>query len=407
MSTQKDSPTKRNDEISIGLALSGGGSRAMAFHLGCMRSLHKHGILERVKLLSSVSGGSVIAALYAYNDDSFEEFESRVRDHLRKGFLWGSIRHTFLSIEAIRIFFAILLSIVAFVCRVLCLPLIPLNFIKFLKTPLGKILSVVNTPPLRFASRSTAFERFLRRSVFGDRKLQEVKRENLKVIINATELRTETAFRFGSDKTSCWRYGDVADHQLLVSKAVATSAAYPPLLPAFDEVFLFSKNDTVNKRRVILTDGGVYDNLGVTPILPGRSSKHTSHSDAIDFIICSEASSGLPQGKRIPNRWTSRMVATFETIHRRTHAQTYSMLHRLNEVGEISGFLLPYLGQDDNKLPFAPDNLVRRQDIRDYPIDFNPMHPINIELLSERGEQLTNILIETYHPKLTEGICGK
>ncbi len=407
MSSQKNNPTKLNSELSIGLALSGGGSRAIAFHLGCMRALHNLGILRQIRVLSSVSGGSVIAALYAYNDESFEEFESRVRKHLQKGFLWGIVRHTLVSIEAIRIVFAILLWIAALCCRVLFLPLIPLKFIKILETPLVKILSVVKTPPLRFASRSTAFERYLRRSVLGDSKIHEVKRENLKVIINATELRTETAFRFGSDKTSCWRYGEVLDQQILVSKAVASSAAYPPMLPAFDEVFMFSKDNKVSKRRVILTDGGVYDNLGVTPILPGRSTTHTSHTDEIDFIICSEASAGLPEGKRLPNRWPSRMLATFEAIHRRTHAQTYSMLHRLNEVGQISGFLLPYLGQDDDKLPFTPKDFVCRQDIRDYPVNFDPMNPTDIDLLSKRGEQLTEVLIETYHPNLTEGICGR
>ena len=32
------------DERKIGLALSGGGARAMAFHLGCLRALKKLGI---------------------------------------------------------------------------------------------------------------------------------------------------------------------------------------------------------------------------------------------------------------------------------------------------------------------------------------------------------------------------
>ena len=62
----------------IGLALSGGGSRAIAFHLGCLRALHDRGILDKVAVLSGVSGGSVIAALYAYNDEPFEAFACRV-----------------------------------------------------------------------------------------------------------------------------------------------------------------------------------------------------------------------------------------------------------------------------------------------------------------------------------------
>ena len=48
----------------IGLALSGGGSRAIAFHLGCLRALNRLGLLERVAVLSTVSGGSVIGACF-------------------------------------------------------------------------------------------------------------------------------------------------------------------------------------------------------------------------------------------------------------------------------------------------------------------------------------------------------
>ena len=44
----------------IGLSLSGGGSRAIAFHLGCMRALHDLGVLNKVDVLSTVSGLSLI-----------------------------------------------------------------------------------------------------------------------------------------------------------------------------------------------------------------------------------------------------------------------------------------------------------------------------------------------------------
>jgi hypothetical protein len=52
----------------VGLALSGGGFRALAFHLGCLRALNDRGVLERVFVVSGVSGGSLAAALYAYSD---------------------------------------------------------------------------------------------------------------------------------------------------------------------------------------------------------------------------------------------------------------------------------------------------------------------------------------------------
>lgn len=262
MSVPKNRSIETSKQMTIGLALSGGGSRAIAFHLGCMRALHKLGILDRVTVLSSVSGGSVIAALYAYYDESFEDFEVRVQKHLRQGFLWGILRHTLLSIESLKISVAILRTLAAILFKLLCLPLKFLKFITILNPVISRITTFVNKTPIRFASRSTAFERFLRHSVFGRQKISDVQRANLKVIINATELRTETAFRFGSDVTSCWRFGKFDGEAPLVSKAVATSAAYPVLLPAFDEKYSFRKDNKVTEHRVILTDGGVYDNLG-------------------------------------------------------------------------------------------------------------------------------------------------
>lgn len=57
----------------IGLALSGGGSRAMAFHLGCLRALDDVGILDQIRVLSTISGGSVIGAYYAYTPGKLAE----------------------------------------------------------------------------------------------------------------------------------------------------------------------------------------------------------------------------------------------------------------------------------------------------------------------------------------------
>lgn len=48
----------------IGLALSGGGFRASIFHLGVIRRLEELGIMEHVRIVSSVSGGSIVAAYY-------------------------------------------------------------------------------------------------------------------------------------------------------------------------------------------------------------------------------------------------------------------------------------------------------------------------------------------------------
>lgn len=46
----------------IGLALSGGGFRATLFHLGVIRFLYERGLLPKVRIICSVSGGSILAA---------------------------------------------------------------------------------------------------------------------------------------------------------------------------------------------------------------------------------------------------------------------------------------------------------------------------------------------------------
>ena len=55
---------KTNIRTKLGLALSGGGFRASFFHLGVLRRLAELDVLRRVEVLSAVSGGSILAALY-------------------------------------------------------------------------------------------------------------------------------------------------------------------------------------------------------------------------------------------------------------------------------------------------------------------------------------------------------
>lgn len=55
----------RSRRAGLALCLSGGGYRAAIYHLGAMLRLHEAGLLRRVERISSVSGGSIVAAWYA------------------------------------------------------------------------------------------------------------------------------------------------------------------------------------------------------------------------------------------------------------------------------------------------------------------------------------------------------
>ena len=389
-----------SDGIKFGLALSGGGSRAVAFHLGCMRALQDRGILKQVCTISTVSGGSVIGALWAYSDDSFEEFDQRVQRILRNGLKGGIMRYTLFSLVTPKIVATIMTAgALGALFAGIRLSLSALRMLGLKSVKLRRILVSLQSPIPRFASRTTAFATFLDRKFFAGRMLADVQRSGLQIVINAAELRTESAFRFGSMESGCWRFGKLAD-DTLVSKAVAASAAFPVLLPALDEQRRYVKRGGTAMHRTIVTDGGAYDNIGTSCLVPKRDKHISTNVTDVDFIIACVAGQGLPDGSVIPYFWASRMTSTISTIHRRTHSMTFDLLHRLRENGEIKGFILPYLGQNDSALPCPPPDLVSRDATFDYPTDFDPMRQEDLDLIAKRGEQLTRNLIETYYPEL-------
>jgi NTE family protein len=66
----------------------------------------------------------------------------------------------------------------------------------------------------------------------------------------------------------------------------------------------------------------------------------------------------------------------------------------------IKGFVLPYLGQQDERLPWKPPALVPRTAVINYPTDFGQMSDEWITTLSNRGEQLTRGLVPYYLSEL-------
>ncbi len=79
----------------IGLALSGGGSRAAAFHRGTLRALDEIGLLRRIDVVSTVSGGSLFGAAWLAaraRGESDEAFLAKMGKELQRGFVRRSIR---------------------------------------------------------------------------------------------------------------------------------------------------------------------------------------------------------------------------------------------------------------------------------------------------------------------------
>jgi len=360
----------------IGLALSGGGSRAVAFHLGCLRALDDLGVLPQIGVLSTISGGSVIGAYYAYTPEmSFANFELGIRQILRRGFQ-----------------------------REIVLELVkPWNLARCVgsaaATTVDGILSRLSgsePQTLRYPSRSDLFHEVLARDGFSGLRMSSPRRHNLEVVIGACELRTGTAFRFSSSVAGSWRHGALVEPDVEVAFAVAASAAYPLLLPAFDRRWQFRKDNNTNEGRVLLTDGGVYDNLGVAVLEPGRDDAYSLHSYSCDHLIVCSAGQGQATGALLPLAFFDRIRRSFGVVHRRVQDSAMQRLHALKEARLIKGFALPYLGQQDGKLPWEPAGLIPRAAVIDYPTNFSPMSDAWIDRLSCRGEQLTRLLVSHY-----------
>lgn len=352
----------------VGLALSGGGSRAIAFHLGCLRVLNEQGALNRVRVVSGVSGGAVMAALWAYSDDNFDLFDARVRAFLRRGLARDVAQRTLLSRRA----------------------------------PEALVSGLIGATRLgdRRVSRTDAFIDVLSRRAFGDTRIDAPRRDDIDVVLNACDLRTGSAFRFGSAESGTWRLGTLVDNDVSLATAVAASAAYPVILPGLDRRWEFERRDgTSVQARVVLTDGGVFDNLGTTCLEPGRSAAFSTNVHPVDYIVACDAGQGL-YGVKTPVLWPSRMKRSFESTFRKVQDAGRARLHQAIVTGELQGMLLPYLGQQDRELRDPPPDLVSREEVMSYPTNFSAMSANDLARLAKRGEQLTRLAIDAYAPEL-------
>ena len=125
--------------------------------------------------------------------------------------------------------------------------------------------------PYRFVSVSDRVIRAYRRELFGKSILQDLP-DKPTFVFNATNLESGVLFRFSKPYLADYRVGRVMEPDLPVAVAVAASSAFPPILSpctidlSKDEWRTDPRNDLVDpefRDELTLTDGGVYDNLGI------------------------------------------------------------------------------------------------------------------------------------------------
>ncbi len=220
-------------EKGIGLCLSGGGYRAMLFHAGAVWRLNEAGLLPHLTRVSSVSGGSLTAA--------------------RLGLRWTRLRFTGDVADNLEA------EVIA-----------PLLGMASRSIDVGSVLASW-LPGITVSERlAAAYDQHL----FRDATLRDLPAdaEGPRFVINAANVQSGALWRFSRPYMADYRVGRWNDPEVRLSLAVAASSAFPPVLsPCF-----LNLDDPPAERYelgrvpfttdVELTDGGVYDNLGLETV---------------------------------------------------------------------------------------------------------------------------------------------
>lgn len=248
----------RGPSPGIGICVSGGGYRAMLFHLGAFLRLYELGLLEKANRISSVSGGSITSA--------------------KIGLEWSKLktRDDFLSfvVEPIRSVAATTIDLPA-IAAGLILP--------------GRVADYV--------------ARAYRRRLFGQATLQDLP-DKPEFVINATNVETGTLWRFSRAVMADYLVGDIHRPIVPLAEVVAASSAFPPFLSPYVlrvRPADFSKiraTDPSLLSDISLADGGVYDNLGLETVWKGYRNLLVSDAGARLLPKASPPAAWSRQAKR-------------------------------------------------------------------------------------------------------------
>lgn len=225
---------RKPPEKGIALCLSGGGYRATVFHLGALWRLNEAGYLKRLNRVSSVSGGSITAA--------------------QLGLAWMKLGFNETGVAA------------QYVEQVVK----PIRALASRTIDRGAILGGILLP----GTIADKVEKAYRKHIFGDATLQDLPDDGdgPRFVINATNVQSGALWRFSKPYMADYRVGMVLNPDVTLAKAVAASSAFPPVLSPVEldlDEFTFQPNSGMDLQNepytseAVLTDGGVYDNLGL------------------------------------------------------------------------------------------------------------------------------------------------
>ena len=207
----------------IALCLSGGGYRAMLFHLGALWRLNEAGFLPRLDRISSVSGGSMTNGALALAWDRLDFDENGVGRRFEEALVEPLRRAAGKTIDIWAMVLGILLP----------------------------------------GSIGNWYARLLKRNLLGRATLQDIP-DRPHFVFNATNLHSAVLWRSTKPFMRDYRVGEIKTPTIDLATAVAASGAFPPLLspvtlkPKPNE---WTPRSGLDLQRPPFT--GVYDNLGL------------------------------------------------------------------------------------------------------------------------------------------------
>jgi NTE family protein len=203
----------------------------MLFHLGTLWRLNEAGVLPTLERISSVSGGSITAGMLGLAWD-------------RLGFEGRGVATRFEEL------------VVA-----------PVRGLASHTVDVESVIIGVLSPGAVNERVQEAYGRHL----FGDATLQDLP-EHPRFVLNATNLQSGALVRFSRPYAADYLVGTIDGPRIPLAEAVGASSAFPPFLSpcvikvaagAFRTVAGNVLTGDGYRRRLVLSDGGVYDNLGL------------------------------------------------------------------------------------------------------------------------------------------------
>lgn len=282
MSEQSD-PSGTTPRQHIGVALSGGGHRASLFALGALLYLMDAGKGPELAAVTSVSGGSITNG-YAGLGDLRTESGAAFRERLRpvaqacatRGTLFaGGLTYAFLAVVGVILVVGL---VVAFVLGGWWAPVLVVVTLLVV----GRLLMLRGWLP----------ELTLDATLFHKRPLSDV-RTGIDHVMCATDLQTAEQVHFSGGWIRSWRLG-VGRPGISLARAVSSSAAFPggfyPRRLAIKDLG-FQHPDVIPS--MLLSDGGVYDNMGTEWFLGGRPGDPPSRSADTLIVVNGSAPLGI------------------------------------------------------------------------------------------------------------------